>query len=39
MVSKYYALRKQEEDFKEYILKKIKHIERRIRRIEKKLQL
>jgi len=39
MVSKYYALKKSQKDFKEYILKKIKHIERRIRRIEKKLQL
>jgi len=39
MVSKYYALKKEEEDFKRYVLKKIKNIERRIRRIEKKLQL
>jgi len=39
MVSKYYALKKEEEDFKQYIIKKLKNIERRIRRIEKKLQL
>ena len=39
MVSKYYALKKEEQDFKQYILKKIKNIERRIRRIEKKLSL